>query len=171
MITQALTCLLLGEVSAQSSMKKRLAPPKPSKGQCCDEVRSLKVQVANLTSMLEELRGKQEADLLNILRQMMELDQQGRRQEERVTEAESKYSEINNRVEIMQMQGAQAHTRTSSGKRHTNTHTRTYTHKPYFTLLTISWYSTFSFTQSGPKVATHLSLIVKQCGDVFVSSG
>lgn len=124
-VAALLSCLLLSESSAQDSLKKRLAPPKPSKGQCCDEVRSLKVQVANLTSMLDELRGKQEADLLNILRQMMELAQQGRRQEERVTEAESKYSEINNRVEIMQMQGAQAHTRTSSGKtliRHFHTH-------------------------------------------------
>lgn len=119
-----LSCLLLGKSSAQGSLKKRFAPPKPTKGQCCDEVRSLKVQVANLTSMLEELRGKQEADLLNLLRQMMELAQQSRRQEERVTEAESKYSEINNRVEIMQMQGVQAHTRTSSGK----THRHIYTH-------------------------------------------
>ncbi|KAL2103556.1 hypothetical protein ACEWY4_000424 [Coilia grayii] len=109
-----LTCLLLGEASAQGALKKRLAPPKTPKGQCCDEVRSLKVQVANLTSVLEELRGKQEADLMTIMRQMMELDQLSRRQEERVTEAESKYSEINNRVEIIQMQGAQAHTRTSS---------------------------------------------------------
>lgn len=125
-----LTCLLLSEASAQGSLKKRLAPPKPPKGQCCDEVRSLKVQVANLTSLLEELRGKQETDLMTIMRQMMELDQQSRRQEERVTEAESKYSEINNRVEIIQLQGSQAHTRTSSGKRKTrashHTHTQTY---------------------------------------------
>ncbi|XP_028848617.1 angiopoietin-related protein 7 [Denticeps clupeoides] len=107
--------LLLEDTTAQNPIKKRLAPPKPStKGQCCDEVRSLKVQVANLTSILEELSRKQESDLLNVVRQMLELDKQSRQQEARVTEAESKYSEINNRVEIIQMQASQAVTKTSS---------------------------------------------------------
>lgn len=46
----------------------------------------------------------------------MELDKQNRQQEARVTEAESKYSEINNRVEIMQLQTLQSATQTSSGK-------------------------------------------------------
>ncbi|XP_028308672.1 angiopoietin-related protein 7 [Gouania willdenowi] len=94
--------------------RKRLAPPKSPKGQCCDDVRSLKVQVANLTSILEELSRKQETDLLKVVRQIMELDQQNRQQEARVTEAESKYSEINNRVEIMQLQTLQSATQTSS---------------------------------------------------------
>lgn len=107
------TLLLLTETWAQSP-RKRLAPPKPPKGQCCDEVRSLKVQVANLTSILEELSRKQETDLMNVVRQMMELDKNNRLQEARVTEAESKYSEINNRVEIMQLQTLQSATQTSS---------------------------------------------------------
>ncbi|CAB1329546.1 unnamed protein product [Coregonus sp. 'balchen'] len=105
--------LVLTEAWAQNP-RKRLAPPKSPKAQCCDEVRSLKVQVANLTSLLEELNRKQEADLMNVVRQMMELDKQNRQQEARVTEAESKYSEINNRVEIMQLQAAQSATQTSS---------------------------------------------------------
>ncbi|KAM4597642.1 angiopoietin-related protein 7-like [Polymixia lowei] len=105
--------ILLAETFAQNP-RKRLAAPKPPKAQCCDEVRSLKVQVANLTSLLEELSHKQETDLMNVVRQMMELDKQNRQQEARVTEAESKYSEINNRVEIMQLQGAQSVTQTSS---------------------------------------------------------
>lgn len=46
----------------------------------------------------------------------MELDKQNRQQEARVTEAESKYSEINNRVEIMQLQTLQSATQTSSGE-------------------------------------------------------
>ncbi|CDQ74048.1 unnamed protein product [Oncorhynchus mykiss] len=105
--------LVLTEAWAQNP-RKRLAPPKPPKAQCCDEVRSLKVQVANLTSILEELNRKQEADLMNVVRQMMELDKQNRQQEARVTEAESKYSEINNRVEIMQLQAVESAIQTSS---------------------------------------------------------
>lgn len=112
-VALGLTMLLLAETWAQNP-RKRLAPPKPPKAQCCDEVRSLKVQVANLTSLLEELSRKQETDLMNVVRQIMELDQQNRQQEARVTEAESKYSEINNRVEIMQLQTLQSATQTSS---------------------------------------------------------
>lgn len=109
------TLLLLAETWAQNP-RKRLSPPKPPKTQCCDEVRSLKVQVANLTSLLEELSRKQETDLMNVVRQIMELDKQNRQQETRVTEAESKYSEINNRVEIMQLHTLQSATKSSSGK-------------------------------------------------------
>ncbi|XP_029910990.1 angiopoietin-related protein 7 [Myripristis murdjan] len=113
-VVLAVTLLLLAETQAQNP-RKRLAPPKPVKAQCCDEVRSLKVQVANLTSLLEEMSRKQETDLLNIVRQMMDLDKQNRQQEARVTEAESKYSEINNRVEMIQLlQSANSVTQTSS---------------------------------------------------------
>lgn len=114
-ILLGVTLLLLAETWAQSP-RKRLSAPKPPKSQCCDEVRSLKVQVANLTSILEELSRKQETDLMNVVRQIMDLDKQNRQQEARVTEAESKYSEINNRVEIMQLQTLQSATHTSSGK-------------------------------------------------------
>lgn len=114
-MAMGITLLLLAETWAQNP-KKKLTPPKTNKAQCCDEVRSLKVQVANLTSLLEELSHKQETDLLNVVRQIMDLDQQNRQQEARVTEAESKYSEINNRVEIMQLQTLQSATQTSSGE-------------------------------------------------------
>lgn len=117
-VALVVTVLLLAETWAQNP-RKRMAPPKPPKAQCCDEVRSLKVQVANLTSILEELSRKQETDLMSIVRQIMELDKQNRQQEARVTEAESKYSEINNRVEIMQLQTLQsAATQTSTGEHH-----------------------------------------------------
>ncbi|XP_068191616.1 angiopoietin-related protein 7 [Antennarius striatus] len=105
--------LLLAETWAQNP-RKRLASPKALKAQCCDEVRSLKVQVANLSSLLEELSRKQETDVMNVVRQIMELDKHNRQQEARVTEAESKYSEINNRVEIMQLQTLQSAPQTSS---------------------------------------------------------
>lgn len=117
-VALVVTVLLLAETWAQNP-RKRMAPPKPPKAQCCDEVRSLKVQVANLTSILEELSRKQETDLMSIVRQIMELDKQNRQQEARVTEAESKYSEINNRVEIMQLQTLQSPaTQTSTGEHH-----------------------------------------------------
>lgn len=109
------TLLLLAETWAQNP-RKRQTPPKTPKAQCCDDVRSLKVQVANLTSLLEEMSRKQETDLMSVVRQIMDLDKQNRQQEARVTEAESKYSEINNRVEIMQLQTLQSATQTSSGE-------------------------------------------------------
>ncbi|XP_049610486.1 angiopoietin-related protein 7 [Syngnathus scovelli] len=109
----AVTLLLVAATWAQNP-RKALKPPKPSKAQCCDEVRSLKVQVANLTSLLGELSRKQEADLMNVVRQIIDLDKQNRQQEARVTEAESKYSEINNRVEIMQLQSLQSAPQTTS---------------------------------------------------------
>ncbi|XP_057680269.1 angiopoietin-related protein 7 [Corythoichthys intestinalis] len=109
----AITILLVVGTLAQNP-KKPLKQPKPSKAQCCDEVRSLKVQVANLTSLLGELSRKQEVDFMNVVKQIMDLDKQNRQQEARVTEAESKYSEINNRVEIMQLQTVQSAPQTTS---------------------------------------------------------
>lgn len=105
----ALLLLVLGHTMAQSGVKKNLATPKQAKpAQCCDEVRSLKVQVANLTSMLEEINKKQESDLMKTMRQMIKLEKLNQQQEARVTEAESKYSEIYNQIEIMQLQAAQS---------------------------------------------------------------
>ncbi|KAK5598462.1 Angiopoietin- protein 7 [Crenichthys baileyi] len=112
-IALGVALLLLEDTGAQNP-KKRLAPSKPPKVQCCDEVRSLKVQVANLTSLLEELSHKQKTDMSTMVRQIMELDKQDQQLEGRVTEAEGKYSEINNRVEIMQLQTLQSATQTSS---------------------------------------------------------
>lgn len=107
--TSLVLLLVLGHASAQSSFKKNQAAPKPAKqAQCCDEVRSLKVQVANLSSMLEEMNKKQDSDLMKVVRQMMELEKLNQQQEARVTEAESKYSEIYNQIEIMQLQAAQS---------------------------------------------------------------
>lgn len=113
----AIALLLLAQTGAQNP-KKRLAGPKPPKAQCCDEVRALKVQVANLTSLLGELSRKQETDQMSVVRKIMELEKQNHQQEARVTEAESKYSEINNRVEIMQLQALQSPPQTSSSGEH-----------------------------------------------------
>ncbi|KAL0186173.1 hypothetical protein M9458_017843 [Cirrhinus mrigala] len=104
MTATSLTVLLLvlGHAMAQSSFKKNLATPKPAKpAQCCDEV-------ASLSSMLEEMSKKQESDLMKVVRQMMELEKLNQQHEARVTEAESKYSEVYNQIEIMQLQAAQS---------------------------------------------------------------
>lgn len=102
-----------GAQALQNPRKKAAAALKANaKGQCCEDVRALKVQVANLSSLLEELTRTQDT----VVRQMMDLDSQNRVQEARVTEAESKYSEINNRVDIIQLQASQSLTQTSSGK-------------------------------------------------------
>lgn len=115
-ISAALFLLVLGLTWAQNPLKKRTVPPKATKAQCCDDVRALKVQVANLTSLLEELSRKQEADRLTLVKQVMELEKLNQQQEARVTEAESKYSEINNRVDIMQFQAMQGAPQTTLGK-------------------------------------------------------
>ncbi|TSL97284.1 Angiopoietin-related protein 7 [Bagarius yarrelli] len=106
-ISASLFLIILGLTWAQSPLKKHAVSPKASKTQCCDDVRALKVQVANLTSLLEELSKKQEADRITLVKQVMELEKLNQQQEARVTEAESKYSEINNRVDIMQFQAMQ----------------------------------------------------------------
>lgn len=121
----ALLLLVLGHSLAQSSLKRNQGAAKPPKqAQCCDEVRSLKVQVANLSSMLEQMNKNQESDVMKVVRQMMELEKLNQRQEARVTEAESKYSEIYNRIEIMQLQAAQSAPQqsTSGESPHTESH-------------------------------------------------
>lgn len=119
-ISAALFLLVLGLTWAQNPLKKNALPPKTSKTQCCDDVRALKVQVANLTSLLEELSRKQETDRTTLVKQVMELEKLNQQQEARVTEAESKYSEITNRVDIMQFQAMQGAPQTTLGKANTD---------------------------------------------------
>lgn len=83
---------------------------------CCEEMRELKVQVANLSSLLGELSRKQESDWVSVVMQVMELESSGKHMESRLTTAESKYSEMNNQIGIMQLQAAQTVTQTSAGK-------------------------------------------------------
>ncbi|GCC32167.1 angiopoietin-related protein 7 [Chiloscyllium punctatum] len=81
---------------------------------CCDDLKELKIQVANLTSILAELSRKQETDWINVVMQMMEVENGYRQMESRITEAEGKYSEVNNRIDIIQLQAAQTVTQTST---------------------------------------------------------
>lgn len=84
---------------------------------CCDEIKELKLQVANLSRMLQELSKKQEGDWVNVIMQVMELEGSTKQMESRLIDAESKYSEMNNQIDIMQLQAAQTVTQTSAGKK------------------------------------------------------
>ncbi|NXG32874.1 ANGL7 protein, partial [Dromaius novaehollandiae] len=81
---------------------------------CCDEIKELKLQLANLSRMLQELSKKQEGDWVNVVMQVMELEGSTKQMESRLIDAESKYSEMNNQIDIMQLQAAQTVTQTSA---------------------------------------------------------
>lgn len=97
---------------------KRKTPGQLKVAACCEEVKELKAQVANLSSLLSELGKKQEKDWVSVVMQVMELESNTKRMESRLTEAEGKYSEMNNQIDIMQLQAAQTVTQTSAGKDH-----------------------------------------------------
>lgn len=96
---------------------KRKTPAQLKAAVCCEEMRELKAQVANLSSLLGELSKKQESDWVSVVMQVMELESSSKRMESRLTVAEGKYSEMNNQIDIMQLQAAQTVTQTSAGKR------------------------------------------------------
>lgn len=95
---------------------KRKTPAQVKVAACCEEVKELKAQTANLSSLLNELSKKQERDWVSVVMQVMELESSTKRLESRLTDAESKYSEMNNQIDIMQLQAAQTVTQTSAGK-------------------------------------------------------
>lgn len=83
---------------------------------CCEEVRELKMQVANLTALIEELSKKQEDEMGNAIVQMMEMEGSLKQMDLRLNDVEGKYSEMNNQLGIVQLQAAQTVTQTSAGK-------------------------------------------------------
>uniref|UniRef100_A0A2K5DCQ1 Angiopoietin like 7 n=1 Tax=Aotus nancymaae TaxID=37293 RepID=A0A2K5DCQ1_AOTNA len=93
---------------------KRKTPAQLKAAACCEEVKELKAQVANLSSLVSELNQKQERDWVSVVMQVMELESNSKRMESRLTDAESKYSEMNNQIDIMQLQAAQTVTQTSA---------------------------------------------------------
>ncbi|XP_008926963.1 angiopoietin-related protein 7 [Manacus vitellinus] len=116
-------CIVTVSVATDPALLQR--PPKrrtlssngnaqPKAPGCCEEVRELKLQVANLSRMLQELSKKQEGDWVNVVMQVMELEGSTKQMESRLIDAESKYSEMNNQIDIMQLQAAQTVTQTSA---------------------------------------------------------
>lgn len=101
---------------------KRKTPAQLKVATCCEEVKELKAQMANLSSLLSEVSQKQERDWVSVVMQVMELESNTKRMESRLTDAESKYSEMNNQIDIMQLQAAQTVTQTSAGKENVPSH-------------------------------------------------
>uniref|UniRef100_A0A452VFG2 Angiopoietin like 7 n=1 Tax=Ursus maritimus TaxID=29073 RepID=A0A452VFG2_URSMA len=93
---------------------KRKTPAQLKVATCCEEAKELKAQIANLSSLVSELSQKQERDWVSVVMQVMELESSTKRMESRLTDAESKYSEMNNQIDIMQLQAAQTVTQTSA---------------------------------------------------------
>ncbi|XP_006127101.1 angiopoietin-related protein 7 isoform X2 [Pelodiscus sinensis] len=81
---------------------------------CCDEIRELKLQIANVSAMLGELSKKQEVGYMIVDMQVMELKGSTQQMESRLIDVESKYSEINSQIDNMQLQAAQTVTQTSA---------------------------------------------------------
>ncbi|XP_071431775.1 angiopoietin-related protein 7 isoform X1 [Pithys albifrons albifrons] len=99
----------------QSPPRRRaLLSAQPRGPACCQQVAELWLQVANLSRMLQELGRKQEGDWASVATQVLELEGSARRVEERLRDAESRFSEMNNQIDIMQLQAAQTVTHTSA---------------------------------------------------------
>lgn len=95
---------------------KHKTPAQLKVAACCEEIKELKAQMANLSSLLSELSKKQDGDWVSVVMQVMELESSAKRMESRLTDAESKFSEMNNQLDIMQLQAAQTVTQTSAGR-------------------------------------------------------
>ncbi|XP_006642064.1 angiopoietin-related protein 7 [Lepisosteus oculatus] len=108
--------LLLGGAGAQAQHKPRRMAASPGGGKqaCCEDVRALKVQVANLSSLLGELSARHEAETARLEGRAAELEKGKQQHERRLLEVEEKYSEVNSRLDITQLQAAQAVTKTSA---------------------------------------------------------
>ncbi|XP_026540184.1 angiopoietin-related protein 7 isoform X1 [Notechis scutatus] len=81
---------------------------------CCEELKTLKVQVANLSSLLEEVSKKQDDVLGQAVTQVMALEGTVQLMDARLGDVEGKYSEMNSQLGIVQLQAAQTVTQPST---------------------------------------------------------
>lgn len=107
--------LVVDPVWLQKPPKRKVVHAKA--GGCCDELKELKIQVANLSALIEELSKKQDDELGNAIMQVMELEGSFKQMDLRLNDVEGKYSEMNNQLGIVQLQAAQTVTQTSAGKK------------------------------------------------------
>lgn len=99
------------------TLPKKTATSKNGKDPgCCEELKKLKVQVANLSSLLEEMSKKQDDVLGHAVTQVMALEESVKLMDARLNDVEGKYSEMNSQLGIVQLQAAQTVTQTSTGK-------------------------------------------------------
>ncbi|XP_069097337.1 angiopoietin-related protein 7 [Pleurodeles waltl] len=110
-----LLCLAIAPALLQKTPKRRMTSSSIRKEPpCCEGMRELRAQVANLSRQLEELAQKQEGAWVNVLVQVMELEGAHKRLETRVGEAEGRYSELDQQLDIMELQAAQTVTQSST---------------------------------------------------------
>ncbi|XP_037684454.1 angiopoietin-related protein 7-like [Choloepus didactylus] len=70
---------------------------------CSEEVKELKAQIANLSSLLSELSQRKETAWASVATQLMELETSNKRIESRLTDAKTNYSEMNKKIDIIQL--------------------------------------------------------------------
>ncbi|KAG8142393.1 hypothetical protein E2320_006315 [Naja naja] len=98
----------------QTLPKKPVAGKNGKSPGCCEELKTLKVQVANLSSLLEEVSKKQDDVLGHAVMQVMALEGSVKLMDARLSDVEGKYSEMNSQLGIVQLQAAQTVTQTST---------------------------------------------------------
>lgn len=99
------------------SEKARSGEDSKSSG-CCEELKKLKVQVANLSFVLEEVGKMRDDNVLGqALTRLTALEGSVKLTEARLNDTEGKYSEMNSQLGLLQLQAAQAVTQTSTGKK------------------------------------------------------
>ncbi|XP_074831876.1 angiopoietin-related protein 7 [Carettochelys insculpta] len=114
-------CLMIFSLAVYPAWLQKPSKKRPTNGNaqlklmgCCDEIKELKLQIANLSAMMGELSKKQEDDWVNVIMKVMELEGSTKQTESRLTDVEGKYSEINSQIDTMQLQAAQTVTQTSA---------------------------------------------------------
>ncbi|XP_075046294.1 angiopoietin-related protein 7 [Mixophyes fleayi] len=108
---RSFACIMFAFSLGASPALSQKAPKKKPTGlngplkanSCCEEVKGLKVQIANLSSQLEELSKKQQTDWVNVVMQVMQLEGSYKQIETRLTDAEEKYSEMDNQIQITRL--------------------------------------------------------------------
>ncbi|KAM6434628.1 LOW QUALITY PROTEIN: angiopoietin-related protein 7 [Liasis olivaceus] len=90
----------------QTPPKKTVMSGNAKVSGCCEELKRLKVQVANLSSVMEERSKKQDEVLGNAVRQVIALEGRVKLMDARLNDVEGKYSEIDTRLSIVQLQAA-----------------------------------------------------------------
>nr|XP_060614868.1 angiopoietin-related protein 7 [Anolis sagrei ordinatus] len=107
-------CLAISPAWLQKPPKRKVVNGNPKAAACCEELKEMKVQVANLSAWIEEMSKKQDAELGSALVQVIELEGSLKRMDLRLNDVEGKYSEMNNQLGIVQLQAAQTVTQTSA---------------------------------------------------------
>ncbi|XP_039223305.1 angiopoietin-related protein 7 [Crotalus tigris] len=97
------------------TLPKKTGTSKNSKSPgCCEELKKLKVQVANLSSILEEMSKKQDNILGQAVTQVTALEGSIKLMDARLNDMEGKYSEMNSQLGLVQLQAVQTVTQTST---------------------------------------------------------